>query len=194
VSRRARLIRCLAWALGLLLGAGAGTAHAHPHAYVLYSVVLPLGPAGAEALGFVFTFDPLYSAVILADAARSDPAEAPAAHARILRQLPFEIEATFNGAPLALGAPTDVQVTETAAQVTYRFRVPLAAPLRPPGTLDISVEDHGYFLAFALRAAAPVEVQTAWDGATASCARARRPSGAPGPLRCELVGPLTGGH
>jgi ABC-type uncharacterized transport system substrate-binding protein len=179
--------RRLAWVLGVLLGAAPAAAPAHPHAYVVYSVVLPLGPRGLEAIGLVFTFDPLYSAVILADAGRADPPDA-AAHARILRQLPWEIELTFNGAPVAAGAPTGLQVAASGAQVTYRFLLPLATPLRPPGTLDITVEDHGYFLAFALRAAAPVEIVSSGE-ATASCARARTPTGAPGPLRCQYVGP-----
>lgn len=173
--------------MGLLLGAGTITAAAHPHTYVIYSVVLPLGPRGIEGIGFVFTFDPMFSAVILADVDRGDPAEAAARHLRSLRQLPHEIDVTFNGAPVALAPPTDVQVTRAGAQLTYRFLVPLAAPLLPPGTLDITVEDHGYFAAFVLRSGDPVEVVGS-GVSSATCARARTPTGAPGPLRCEYAG------
>ena len=74
------------------------------------------------------------------------------------------------------------------ALVLYSVVLPLGDRGIESGTLDIAVEDHGYFLAFALRTGAPVEV-LASGASTASCERARQPSGAPGPLRCDYRGP-----
>jgi hypothetical protein len=156
------------------------------------SVVLPLGPEGMERVGFVFTFDPLFSATILRAAGDGDPETLAQRHARILQQIPHEIRLTFNGTPVKIEPPPDVEVTTAAGRVTYRFAVLLPAPLRPPGTLDITVDDPGLLAAYAPHVFEPVEVQT--SGAfTASCERASTTRGAPGtdplPLRRRtLVG------
>jgi ABC-type uncharacterized transport system substrate-binding protein len=176
----------------MLIVTAAGGAHAHPHALVVYSVVLSLPADGIDRVGFVFTFDPLFSAIILRDAGDGDAETVSRNHARILRQIPFEIDIAFNGAPLVLESPTDLRVTTAAGQVTYRFVVPLGRRLVPPGTIEIAVDDPGMFAAFALRTAA-VEIEA--SGAfTASCERARTPSGAPGPLRCRYEGSEVSGQ
>jgi Protein of unknown function (DUF1007) len=59
--------------LVILLVGGAGGAQAHPHALVVYSIVLSLPPDGVDRIGFVFTFDPLFSAIILRNAGEGDP-------------------------------------------------------------------------------------------------------------------------
>lgn len=179
--------RPVAWLLAILIVVGADSTAAHPHAYVVYSLVLPLGPHGVESVGFVFTFDPIFSAVILQDAGQDGPVSGSGSHARILRQLPYEIEITFDGVPVASDPPTGLEVTIAGGQVTYRFLVPLRTPLLPPGTIDIAVDDPGVFAAFALRGSAPVEVRTSGPF-TASCERARSASGAPGPIRCQYAG------
>jgi ABC-type uncharacterized transport system substrate-binding protein len=158
VTARSRLAGPLAAGLILLV---AGGAPAHPHVYVVYSVMLPLGPQGVEHVGFVFTFDVLFSAILLRDAGEGDPESISRNHARMLQQ--------------------------TGGQVTYRFVVPLSSILRPPGTIDISVDDPGLIAAFMLRSPDPVDVQAA-SGATARCDRVRMPTGAPGPVRCEYAG------
>jgi ABC-type uncharacterized transport system substrate-binding protein len=169
-----------------LLAAGTGSLLAHPHVYVDYSVALDAGPRGLDSIGFVFTFDEGFSATARALAGWGDPAGAPEKHARLLAQLPFEIEITYDGEPLALGPPTDVMASETAGRVRYRFRVPFATCVRPPGTLEIHVEDYGYYAAFALDGLAPVEVKTSGT-ASMACTRPPGPSGAPGPLRCRYT-------
>jgi Protein of unknown function (DUF1007) len=153
----ARRRACVAPLLATLLVGGPGGAQAHPHALVVYSIVLSLPPGGVDRIGFVFTFDPLFSAII-----------------------------AFNGMPVALETPTDLQVSTEGGQVTYRFAVPLRGRLLPPGTIDISVDDPGMFAAFALRAAAPVEIYASGPS-VASCGRAQTATGAPGPVRCQYV-------
>ena len=170
-------------AVGLILLA-ARTAPAHPHVYVVYSMVLPLGPQGVEHVGFVFTFDALFSAILLRDAGQGDVETVARNHARMLEQIPHEIEITFNGAPVGLEPATGLQVSTEGGRVTYRFVMPLRTPLVPPGTIDITVDDPGVFAAFVLRTPEPVDVQGA-GVFTATCDRARTSTGAPGPVRCE---------
>jgi ABC-type uncharacterized transport system substrate-binding protein len=162
---------------------GPASAPAHPHVYVVYSVVLPAGPT-VEAIGLVFTFDEPFSAMIRTAAAWGGAARAAASHAQILRQLPHEIEITYDGAPVALEPPTGLEVGRDGERVVYRFRVPLRRPLRAPGTLEVRVDDPGFYTAFALQAPDPVEVHG--PGAV-TCARATTPGGAPGPLRCTYA-------
>jgi ABC-type uncharacterized transport system substrate-binding protein len=162
-----------------------GHAYGHPHVYVVYSVTLPLGPQGLTGVGFVFTFDPMFSARILRDVG-DDPESVVSNHARVLQQVPYEIEITFNGNPLALEAPRDLHVTVDGGLVTYRFVVPFQAPILPPGTIDITVGDPDLFVAFALRGSDPAEVQTSGPF-TAACERVLTQSGAPGPLRCQYA-------
>jgi ABC-type uncharacterized transport system substrate-binding protein len=179
-----RRLACLLVA-GLILVA-AGSASAHPHIHVVYSMVLPLGPQGVEGVGFVFTFDVLFSAILLRDAGEGDPESSARSHARMLRQIPFEIEIAYNGMPVALDPPADLRVTTAGGHVTYRFIVPLRSILRPPGTIDISVDDPGVFAAFVLRSPDSVDVQASGPF-TAVCDRARTSTGAPGPVRCEYA-------
>jgi ABC-type uncharacterized transport system substrate-binding protein len=170
----------------MFLVGGPGGAQAHPHALVVYSIVLSLPPGGVDRIGFVFTFDPLFSAVILGNVGEGDPVDVLRNHERSLRQLPFEGEVAFNGMPVALERPTDLQVSTEGGQVTYRFAVPLRGRLLPPGTIDIGLDDPGMFAAFALRAAAPVEIHASGPFG-ASCWRAQTETGAPGPVRCRYV-------
>ena len=179
-----RRLACLL-AAGLVLPA-ARSVPAHPHTDVVYSVVLRLGAKGVESVGFVFSFDPLFSAILLRNAGEGDPEIIARNHTAGLRQIPFEIEITYNGIPVALEPPTDLRVTTAGGRVTYRFVVPLRSPLHPPSTIDITVDDPGFFAAFSLRSPDPVDVQ-ATGGATAVCDRARTSTGAPGPIRCEYA-------
>jgi ABC-type uncharacterized transport system substrate-binding protein len=166
--------------VALLVLSGTRSAAAHPHALVVYSIVLSLAPPGLEGVGVAFTFE------------RGHPSRRGGGrsggtsrhHARILQQIPFEIEIAFNGASVALEPPTDLHVSITGGRVTYRFVVPLRRRLLPPGTIDIRVEDPGLFAAFVLSGTDPVELQDA-GAFTATCARAQTPTGALGPLRCQ---------
>ena len=172
--------------LAVLLASGAASAQAHPHALIVYSIALTLSADGVDRVGFAFMFDPLFSAIILRDVGEGDPVVVLSKHERSLRQVPFEIEIAFNGAPVELESPTDLRVSTAGGQITYRFVVPLRGRLLPPGTIDVSVDDPGMFAAFALRAAAPVEIEASGPF-TASCHRARTPTGAPGPVRCQYL-------
>jgi ABC-type uncharacterized transport system substrate-binding protein len=172
-----------AWLLPILVLAAPTSTPAHPHAFVVYSVVLPVTSQALDRVGFVFTFDPLFSAVILRDRP-DDPASRWRPDPRTLDQIPFEIEIAFNGVAVALEPPTDLEVTERGGQVTYRFTVRLQTPLIPPGAIDIRVDDPGFFVAFSLREADPAEIQAS-EHVIATCRRALSPTGAPGPLRCD---------
>jgi ABC-type uncharacterized transport system substrate-binding protein len=170
--------------VALLLAAGPGPAAAHPHIWVTYGIGLPLGPRGLEAVEFVWTFDELFSGMILADAGGRGDA-ATRVHLRTLRSIPYVIEVAVNGVPVPVGEVRDLAVSVAGAQVTYRFSIPLSMALAPPGVIDIHVDDPGLFTAFTLRAADPAEIRSSGPF-RAACERVRRPSGAPGPLRCVL--------
>jgi ABC-type uncharacterized transport system substrate-binding protein len=175
---------CLLSAALVLLSAPHATPH--PHVYVLYSIVLPLGADGLERIGFVFTFDALFSAILLRNAGDGDADAVARSHARMLNQIPHEIEVTFDGTPVALDPPTDLQVSNAGGRLTYRFMMPLRTPLRSPGAIEVSVDDSGFFAAFVLREPEPVDVLGA-GAFTAVCDRPRKPSGAPGPVRCQYA-------
>jgi hypothetical protein len=104
----------------------------------------------------------------------------------MLQQIPHEIEVTYNGTPVELEAPTDLHVSNAGGRLTYRFMMPLRTPLRPPGAIDITVDDSGFFAAFVLRTPDPVDVQGI-GASSAVCDRVRKPTGAPGPVRCEYA-------
>jgi ABC-type uncharacterized transport system substrate-binding protein len=183
VKRQPRCAGLLAASLILLWGPPATP---HPHAYVLYSIVLPLVGETVERIGFVFTFDVLFSAILLRDAGTGDADAVARRHARMLEQIPHEIEIVFNGTPVGLDAPTDLRVSNAGGRLTYRFMIPLRTALRPPGAIDIAVDDPGMFAAFVLRTPDPVDVEGA-GAFTAVCDRTRKPTGAPGPVRCDYV-------
>jgi hypothetical protein len=69
--------------------------------------------------------------------------------------------------------------------------MPLRTPLRPPGAIDITVDDSGFFAAFVLRTPDSVDVQGI-GASSAVCDRVRKPTGAPGPVRCEYA--ASGAH
>jgi ABC-type uncharacterized transport system substrate-binding protein len=173
-------------AVWLLLHAG-GVA-AHPHLYVDYAVTLPVGPQSIDDVGFAFTFDVPYSAMVRYATQAAGAEGAAERHAGVLRQLPYEIEINYNGAPVALEEPTDLKVTDSGGKLTYEFRVRLPTPLAPPGTIDISVVDHGMYAAFAPRPFTPVEVKAS-GAATATCERAQPPNLATGQIRCRYGAP-----
>ena len=179
----ARRARAALMAASLLAGLPAGVV-AHPHIWVTYAIVLPLGPQGLEAVQFVWTFDELFSGMILGAGGRG--ADAPAdTHLRTLRAIPHVIEVFHDGAAVELGEPGDLAVSVADHQVTYRFSVPLRRPVAAPGVVDVHVDDPGLFTAFTLRAPNPTEIRSSGP-LTAGCDRARLPSGAPGPIRCVL--------
>ena len=169
-------------AVWLLLHAGGAVAH--PHLYIDYAVILAVGPRSIDDIGFVFTFDVQYSAMIRYATQAAGAAGAAERHAGVLRQLPYEIEINYNGAPVALDEPTDLRVTDNGGKLIYEFRVRLLTPLAPPGTLDITVQDYGMYAAFAPRPFTPVEVKAS-DTATATCERTQPPSVGTGQIRCR---------
>ena len=169
-------------AVWLLLHAAGAVAH--PHLYIDYGVILPVGPQSIDDVGFVFTFDVQYSAMIRYATQAAGGAGAAERHAGVLRQLPYEIEINYNGAPVALDEPSDLRVTDNGGKLTYEFRVRLPTPLAPPGTIDITVQDHGMYAAFAPRPFTPVEVKASGP-ATATCEQTPPPNLATGQIRCR---------
>lgn len=145
----------------------------------------PLGARGLEAVEFVRTFDPLPGGMILAGAEPDGQGPAGAAHRRMLRSVPHVIEITVDGRAVAVAEPRDLAVAVAQDVVTYRFAVPLLQPVVPPCVVDIHLDNPGLFAAFTPQDPRPAEVRTS-GLFSADCARTRRPSGAPGPLRCTL--------
>jgi ABC-type uncharacterized transport system substrate-binding protein len=118
-----------ALAAGLIL-LGSEAAWPHPHVYLVYSIVLPLGPESVERVGFVFTFDAPFSGILLRDAGQGDAETLSRNHARMLQQIPHEIEVTYNGTPVEPEAPTDLHVSNAGG--TAHVPIHDAAPHTPP--------------------------------------------------------------
>jgi ABC-type uncharacterized transport system substrate-binding protein len=169
--------------VGVLLALFCATrAGAHPHAYVDYAIALRAGTQ-IDGIGLVFTFDEQFSSLLRYHAQWQTGATPSERYAASLRQLPYEIDASYNGAHVALEDPEDVQFLDEGGRITCRFRVRLRTALVPPGVIVISVEDPGFYLAFALRAGDPAEVQAS-ASARLACQRGGASSGAPRGVRC----------
>jgi ABC-type uncharacterized transport system substrate-binding protein len=165
MSKRARWWASAA-ALAVVLVV-APPAAAHPHIWIEHAVTVVMGPAGIEGVRFTWEFDPLFSNLIFQefDADRDKkfaPSEVRAIEAKHLDNLKaydYFVEVKLQGAPVPVTVK-DFQVSVGSnGQVSYAFTVPIKGPVTP-ASLDIAVHDPTYFTAFALRASAPVAVQS----------------------------------
>lgn len=138
---------------------------AHPHVFVDHTITVIVGQDGLEGLQLAWTFDEMFSSMVVltfdADKdKRFSAAEAKTVeqkHFANLKDFNFFVQLRVNDKPVTVTAFQDFQVKLANGQVVYVFTVPVKAA---EGTLEVAVEDPTYYSAFAINQRSPVQVQS----------------------------------
>ena len=146
--------------------AAAPSAGAHPHVFVDHTITVIVSPDGLEGIQFAWTFDDMFSSMIVltfdADKDKSfSAAEAKSVeqkHFGNLKDFGYFVQLRVNDKPVAVTAYRDFHVKLVNGQVVYVFTVPVKAA---EGTLEVAVDDPTYYSAFALNQRSAVQVQGA---------------------------------
>jgi ABC-type uncharacterized transport system substrate-binding protein len=152
-----------------LLLLGPWPAAGHPHMTVEYTLELLVGPRGPEGLRVTWTIDRDVSEVLLDlfDADRNgalSPAEVRRLEQHVRQEQGrsgFFTAIPLDGVPLATPAPLGFGATVDQGRLKYHFVLPIQAKGVPNGTVDVTVDDPTYFVAFALAPGKPVKVTAA---------------------------------
>ena len=160
-SRRALAVLTLATVLTTAAPAGA-----HPHVFVDHTVVVRFGASGPEAVDFSWTFDDMFSTLIIqsfdADKDRTFSAKEVQAieqkHFGNLKEYQYFVTIRHEGKSLPI-AVRQFRVTTNRGLVTYAFTVPVGAAGGREGTLQIVVDDPTFYTAFMPAPANAVQVQ-----------------------------------
>jgi ABC-type uncharacterized transport system substrate-binding protein len=172
------IIRHAAAALSLLVVAS--SASAHPHVFAAASVEVRFGARGLEGVRIGWTFDEMFSSMVLQEYDRQRTGRLTPAAVRDIEQKQMEglkefsyfVALAVNGTPVRVTAIRDFTAELVNHQLVYHFTVPMTPPAPPTGTIEIHVDDPTWFTAFSV--VEPVRVQTppAYD---VSCQLARDP-------------------
>lgn len=146
---------------------GPGTVAAHPHVFIEHAVTVTFDGEGPRAVRFSWTFDELFSSMILQhfDTDRSgtfSAAEVRAIeeqHFGNLKEYGYFVALTADGRPLPVDRIADFGVSSTKTQVTYAFTVPVRVSNPARGALEIQVADPTFYTAFFPRPGIAVHVE-----------------------------------
>jgi ABC-type uncharacterized transport system substrate-binding protein len=149
----------------IAVGAGVAPAGAHPHVFVDHTITVIVGAGGLEGLHFAWTFDEMFSSMVVLTFdtdkdKRLSAAEVKAVeqkHFASLKDFNFFVHLRVNDKPVPITAFKDFEAKLVNGQVVYAFTIPVKAA---EGTLEVAVEDPTYYSAFALNQRSPVQVQS----------------------------------
>ena len=156
------------WGSALLLLACSGVAplpaRAHPHVFVDYGVVLLFGPEGMTGLEFTWTYDDLFSSLILESARVAPSRTLSAAASQAIEQRHFQplraghyfLDIRVDGSPVRVDAVRDFRASLSEDRLRYTFIVPITAKNPREGTVEIRVDDPTYYVAFDPQGQSPV--------------------------------------
>jgi ABC-type uncharacterized transport system substrate-binding protein len=158
-----RILRHAAAALLPLLAAGG--ASAHPHVFADAAVEVRFGARGLEGVRVAWTFDELFSSMVLQEYDRQRTGRLSPSAIRDIEQKEMEglkgfgyfVTLVVNGAKVPVTAIRDFSADTVKQQVVYLFTVPVTPPATPAGTIEINVDDPTWYTAFAL--VEPIRVQ-----------------------------------
>jgi ABC-type uncharacterized transport system substrate-binding protein len=161
---RSRLRTAVVLALGLVLLDSA--ASAHPHVFVEHTITVMVAAEGLEGLRFAWTFDEMFSSMIVITFDANKDKSLSAAEVKTIEQKHFAnlkdfnyfVHLRLNDKPFAVASFKDFGVKIAGGQVVYEFTVPMKAT---EGTLEVAVDDPTYYSAFMLNQRSPVQVQSA---------------------------------
>lgn len=151
--------RLLGSALSALL-LSLGSVSAHPHVFIDYAITLLFDDNGAEAVRVSWTFDEMYSSMLLHDYTSRPPRDAlTPADVDSLRNQAFEdtadyhyfVDLKLNGSTLPVKDVTDFDARFRDHRMTYSFTLPLhASATRGRSTLEIDAFDNEFYIDFEL--------------------------------------------
>jgi len=185
-SRRALALFTLAAVLATAAPTGA-----HPHVFVDHTVLVRFGASGPEAVDFSWTFDDMFSTLIIqsfdADKDRTFSAKEVQVieqkHFGNLKEYQYFVAIRHGGTSLPITV-RQFRVTANRGLVTYAFTVPVSATAGGEGTLEIVVDDPTFYTAFMPAPANAVQVK-APPSYKANCEVARDARGfEPDAVRC----------
>jgi ABC-type uncharacterized transport system substrate-binding protein len=176
-----------------LAGVLAATApvDAHPHIFVDHSVLVRFGAAGPETVEFSWTFDDMFSTLVLqsfdADKDRAfSPAEIQTIeqkHFGNLKEYQYFVVIRQAGKSLPVTV-RQFRATASRGLVTYAFTVPVSGAAASEGTLEILVDDPTFYTAFTPAAGTAIQAH-APAGFKVKCEVARDTRGfEPDAFRC----------
>ena len=185
MTRLARAAAATAgWVLVVLLLGWPGSAMAHPHVFVDYTVTLLLSADAIDGIRFTWTFDDLFSGLVLQEfdtdrnqAFSSDEARRiEQRHLVEFQKVGFHATINVDGKPVAVPAARGFRASVAKGIVTYEFVLPVKAPLATTTALEIVVDDPVYYIAYTATGVTPQSQTIA--GQTLDCRVARDPTGA----------------
>jgi ABC-type uncharacterized transport system substrate-binding protein len=188
------LIAWLRRSLGTLALAGlaAAPASAHPHVFVEYTIVLLIGAGGVEGVRLAYTFDELFTIMVMQSfdtdrdgtLSRAEMRRIEEKHFANIRSFDYFVTLRAGGRPLPVTV-RDFHVLLPRDQLTYVFTVPVSGLDPAQGTLEITVDDPTLYTALGPRERNPVEIK-AGTNYRVSCTTVRDRTGATADgVRCE---------
>ena len=163
--------RCLPFLLLVL--APAVTAGAHPHVFVANRTTVTFDQGMLQGINFQWTFDPMFSAMILGDYDPAHTGRFDAVGAAALKAGAFDnlvnyhyfIAIWVGGKPVRkLAIEKFTPSVADNGRLVYRFSVPLKLPVAPSEqTVLLTVYDDSYYVAFDILHTQDVTVQSGPD-------------------------------
>jgi ABC-type uncharacterized transport system substrate-binding protein len=157
----------------LLFLLGALPVSAHPHVFINDKVSVTFTAGTLQGIGFTWTFDEMFSSMILSDYDPTHTGHFDAARARALKEGAFDNLKNYHYfVALAIGSrPVEHFTIERftpsvsdARKLVYAFFIPLNIPVQPAGqTVRLTVYDDSYYVAFDLLHLDDVTVQAGPD-------------------------------
>ena len=157
----------------LLLLIGALPASAHPHVFINDKVIVTFDAGGLQGIGFTWTFDEMFSNMILSDYDPKHTGHFDAAQVKAVKAGAFDNLANYHYfVALAIGnKPVEHFTIERftpsvsdGSKLVYSFFIPLKLPFQPANqTVRLTVYDDSYYVAFDLLHLDDVTVQAGPD-------------------------------
>jgi ABC-type uncharacterized transport system substrate-binding protein len=192
------LVRFLLAVFGALLAVThGGRADAHPHVFITYSASVIFGDSHNAALRLTWSFDEMYSAMIMTDYTAAKTGTITQADVKTIEKEAFAnlsnygyfLDIKVNDEPIKVTEVKDFDVKFVDHRAVYQFTVPLETPnVKPSTAIEISVFDQEYYVEFSLREKDAITLQHA-EGFAAECneLRNQRRMTVLGPIQSDLV-------
>jgi ABC-type uncharacterized transport system substrate-binding protein len=156
-----------------LLAVGALPASAHPHVFINNRMTVIFDGGMLQGISFTWTFDEMFSNMILSDYDPKHTGQFDAAQVKALKQGAFDnLENYHYFIAIAIGKKQvgHFRIEQFTPRVTYKnklvytFSVPLNVPVQPTDqTVRLTVYDDSYYVAFDLLHVEDVTVQAGPD-------------------------------
>ena len=147
----------------------AAPASAHPHVFIDYTVTVLFDDKTAQAVRLSWTFDEMYSSMLLHDYTSRPPRDAlTPADVKSLRKQAFEdtadyhyfVDLKLNGVTLPVPQVTDFDARFHDHRMTYTFTVPIPAATSPArNSLEVDAFDNEFYIDFELAKTHAVAVE-----------------------------------